>query len=258
MSTTPYDFSRSFLQWTSTGVHHTPRLQVEAACRVTRDGESIEFFLGAACAGETMYAPRDLIQQPAYDFLMICAPGDQFMFAKLHADEALNIIEAHRVGGTMSTHSRRGSQVLDMTVTMARHAASRELIDHEQVREAIQTGERINGQTIFDLPGELGGSTRVEMTYPVKVCNVSHDVTRWQVDTGPVLVPALPATGDASADDADDLPVSRMRVGYLVFNDWDWAELAVRRFGAEPEPSGGSHFRPSERIACRHHLHQVD
>src|SRR4051812_14343830 len=56
-----YDFGRSFLRWTSTRNNHTPRMQVDAACTLTRNGRSREYFLSALCTGEKMYADKDLI-----------------------------------------------------------------------------------------------------------------------------------------------------------------------------------------------------
>src|SRR5687768_12316296 len=48
-SANAYDYARSFLRWTSTKNNHTPRLQVDAACTLTRDGESKEYFLSTMC-----------------------------------------------------------------------------------------------------------------------------------------------------------------------------------------------------------------
>src|SRR5438552_1528668 len=70
-----YDYSRSFVQWTGQS-KHVPRCTIQASCRL-RTGEvpEREFFLTHPCAGETMYADKNLIQFPTADFHMVCEPG---------------------------------------------------------------------------------------------------------------------------------------------------------------------------------------
>jgi len=241
-----YDFSRSFIKWTSTRVSHTPRLQVEAACRVIRAGRRMDFFLSAACAGEAMYAPRGLIHQPAYEFTMICGRDGHYMFMKCHADEALNVAEAHRVGEMMSTQDGRGAAIVEMTAEMRRHGKARELQDYDEIRDAILRNRTLNARTEFRADG---GRTRVVMDYPVKVCNVSHTEQRWQIDTGPVLLPDPRARGG--------LAVQRMRVGYIVFNSWDWAEVAIRALKQRRRTRPQSHFLRSVRLECRNRIFLV-
>ena len=242
-----YDFNRSFLKWTSTGVNHSPRLRVEAVCRLMRAGKTTEFFLGALCVGETMYADKDLIQMPAYEFAMICAPGDQFMFVKLHADEALNVVEQHRVGEVMSTHDGKGSAVTEMSVQMAYLEKARELTAYGEIREAILGNKALNARTEY-----LGedGQTQVVMDYPVKVCNVAHDKERWQVDAGLVLIPDM---GTSSV-----LLVGKMRIGYIVFNDWNWAEVVIRTPKGQAGGAPESHYSPGRRLRVRNHIFCAD
>ena len=242
-----YDFDRSYIRWTSSRVHHTPRLRVDAVCRLTREGRTTEFFLGALCVGETMYAERDLIQMPAYEFAMICAPGDQFMIVKLHADETLNVVESHRVGDVMSTHDGKGAPLLELSVHTARNETVRELTNCADIREAILGDRRLAGCTEY-----LGedGATQVGMEYPIKVCNVSHEAENWQIDAGLVLVPDLKAPSD--------LLVGKMRVGYLVYNAWDWAEVVLRRLTPEGGSDRRSYFTRSTRLKVRNRLYCVD
>ena len=242
-----YDFSRSFIRWTSARISHTPRLQVDATCELTSGGETTEFFLSAMCAGETMYAAADLIQLPAYEFAMICIPNDQYMFIKYHADDQRNIAEVHRVGEVMSTHDGKGAPVMEMTAEMAHFGTVREVKGYDEIREAILGGKLLNAETEY--VGE-DGRTRVVLRYPVKICNVANDQRRWQVDTGSILLPDLAATAE--------LPVGRMRMGYIVFNEWDWAEVVLRRIQADEDGSPGSHFSASRRLTVRNALYCAD
>ena len=69
------------------------------------------------------------------------------------------------------------------------------------------------------------GTTQVVLNYPVKICNIAHGRERWQVDTGAVLLPDLSAKAE--------LPIGVLRMGYIVFNSWDWAEVILRKPGKQ-------------------------
>lgn len=243
-SANTYDFGRSFLRWTSTKNNHTPRLQVDAACTLIRDEQSKEYFLSAMCTGETMYADKDLIHLPANEFAMVYAPKDQFMFFKWYAAPELNVIELHRVGETMTTQDGKGSPIKEMAVHMAHHPRVRALTTYAEIREAILGDKRLNGRTEY-----LGedGKTKVVVNYPVKICNIAHGRERWQVDTA-VLLPDLAAKSE--------LPIGMLRMGYLVFNSWDWAEVILRKPGLKAE--GKSSFTESRRLTVKNQIFCAD
>lgn len=239
-----YDFGRSFLRWTSTGNNHTPRLMVDASCTLIRDGKTKEYFLSAMCTGEKMYADRDLIHQPANEFAMVCVPNEQYMFFKWFADPALNIIEPHRVGETMTTKDGKGSPIVEMKVHMAQADKVRPLTTYAEIRTAILGDKRLNGRTTY-----LGedGKTEVVLNYPVKICNIAHGRERWQVDTG-VLLPDLKVKAE--------LPIGVMRMGYIVFNSWDWAEVILRKSGAQVLSKTA--FSEPRRITAKNQLFALD
>ena len=124
-----------------------------AACTLSRDGKSREYFLSEMCTGDQMYADRDIIHLPANEFAMVCALNEQYMFFGRN----------------------------------------------EYVGE--------------------DGKTQVALTYPVKICNIAHRRERWQVDT-PMLVPEFNAKAELS--------IGVLRMGYIVFNSWDWADIILR------------------------------
>jgi hypothetical protein len=191
-----------------------------------------------------MYADKDLVHLPAHEFAMVYAPDGQFMFFKWYADPGLNVTEPHRVGETMTTQDGKGSPVVAMAVHMAHHPRVRALTTYAEVREAVLGDKRLNGRTEY-----LGedGKTRVVLNYPVKVCNVAHARERWQVDAA-VLLPDLAANSD--------LPIGRLRMGYLVFNSWDWAEVVLRKPG--PQAAGKSSFTESRRLAVKNQIFCAD
>lgn len=241
-----FDFSRSFLRWTSTSNNHTPRLQVDAVCTLTAGGAAKSYYLSTMCTGETMYADRDLIHQPADEFAMVFCPADrEFMFSKSYADPELNVHEVHRLGEAMSTHNGKGSPLVEMSVHMAQHPAVRPLTAYAEIREAILGDKRLNARTEYL---SEDGRTQVVMDYPVKICNVAHGREMWQVDTGLVLLPDFTAKSP--------LAIGLLRAGYVVFNRWDWAEVIHR----PPRPPRGvkSWFSATRRLTVRNAIFCVD
>jgi len=242
------DFSRSFVRWTSATNNHTPRLQIAAACTLGDADGVRDYFLTDTCTGEQMYADEGLIHLPANEFAMIYGPGDQeYMFIKYYADDALNVVEAHRVGEAMTTHDGRGAPIVEMAADMVRHDRVHELKEYGEIREAILGNRRLNARTEY-----LGedGDTRVVLDYPVRICNVAHGRERWQIDTGPILLPDLSLPREPR--------IGRLRSGYIVFNSPDRAEIIYRRATSSDAGLDGSHFSAGRGIEARNSIYCLD
>jgi len=213
-----YDYARSHLQFRSDRVNHTPRLQLDASCRLRGDaGQQREFVLTAPCIGESMYVATGLIHQPSFEFLMIAEHQSEYAIVRRHASADRDNVETHRLGEPMSTQSGVPARVVALDVYLATHRRMRPITTYEAFHDALLGNRPINGRTTY-----LGedGKTQVILEYPAKTTNVGHDRPVWQVDTGPVLVPDF--------DAADPLQSGRFRLAHLVFNRWDYAELALR------------------------------
>lgn len=242
MMTKTYDFERSFITWISTRVNHTPRMRVDAACRIVAGDRTEDFFLSIPNIGEEMYTEKPLIHRPPFDFIMIGSPSGEFMFAKTYADARRNVVERRRVGEVMSTQDGRGATVTDMNFRMAAAPGARALTNYADIRAAILGGVRLNGRTTWAAPG--GGVTAI-LDYPIRVCNVSHATDKWQIDNGPVLIPDLAAG-------APWLP--NLRPGYIVFHAADWADICRRRLASGDPAEDGSQYSGPERVAVRNEL----
>src|ERR1700731_1243295 len=93
-----YDYSRSFLQFTTDLSNHTPRMQLEASCLVSDPGgKEVEFFLTADCMSEHMYRTSGLVAEPTSLFWLISGDNGEVLMQKRHAGAARDIKEAHRV-----------------------------------------------------------------------------------------------------------------------------------------------------------------
>jgi hypothetical protein len=238
-----WDFSRSFLRFTSDRVNHTPRLQLDALCRVTLPaGTSRELVLTAPCLGESMYVASGLIHQPPFEFVMVAEAAVAFAVVRHHANAADDLSEAHRVGEAMSTRGGVPARVTTLDVTLRRFSGVERVRDYDDFRRVLLADRPMVGRTSYN----IGQGALVELEYPIKTGNVAHGMPAWQVDAGPV--PWLDSV-DA------ELLVGRAGLAYLVYNDFAWAEVARRV--PTPLRDGGpatAHYGAVERVVVRNEL----
>lgn len=238
------DYSRSFVQWWDNHSNHSPLGVLHASCKL-RDKAGLlkEYFLTHPCLGEKLYASEGLIHVPTADFHCVFAPGEEYLFVKLTANEPYQLRMDHSIGETVPTHDGRGAVILRMEATVRHFPEVRELRTNQEVAEAMLAKLPILGRTQF-----LGsdGETQVISEYPVTVMNARAEDHSWQVDTGPILVP------DFSLKPR--LRVGLFRQAFLVYNSWDWAEMAMR---LPCKTAGGDtvmHYSSPHRLAVRNQL----
>lgn len=205
------DFSRSFVTFFTTPEQgcNIARIQIDATCRVEgwgTEGKSGEFHLIAPCRSEVMYAADQLFQMPNYEFCGIFA-----------ADE-LAILRTHwtsdREEPEYALPNERFERVSIDLATM-----DAEMLDTDRaVVEATLANRRLFARTELVDPGS---GVRALISYPVKTMNVLRDPVRFQVDTGPILVPRW---------DAMDLPAAlRFDIAHAVYWKRDRVEFILRR-----------------------------
>jgi hypothetical protein len=235
------------LRFRTTRVNHTPRLTVDAACTLTPPGGTpATYYLTSPCIAEEMYVETGLIHEPASEFALIALPRHHFVTLKRHGDGRHDQRALRRFGEVMPTHDGRGATTVELDVTVRRHAAAEPIADYDAFRAALLDDQVIAARTTFsDDDGTL-----VEMEYPCRCVNVAHEARDWQVDAGPVLMPAAP-TADA------DLPAASLDLAYVVFNRWDYAEAVLRRPTAAEAPPAACHYALRRAIRCRHELFRV-
>jgi hypothetical protein len=247
-----YDYSRSFVQWWMDTLNHSPRCAIHASCRL-RDakGKTREFFLTHPCMGEKMYADKDVIHLPTADFHIIFAPKEEFLIVKIMADDPPFLRLAHRVGEKVATHDGRGTTLTRMELTMRHFPLVRELRSDREVYDAMVANLPILGRIQFPSPD---GKTEVICEFPVTVMNAMHDEGhRWQVDTGPILIPDFSIKSE--------LAVARFRQAFVVYNSWDWVEFAARIPVKDPSTKAGltcMHYASPTRLAAKNRLFCAD
>jgi len=253
------DYGKSFLFF-STREHtpHTPRMRLDAACTLTGgpDGSpefARTYFLTSPCIAESMYRDSDFIHDPAAEFIMIAKPSDQFVMLKRHASAALDIRSTHRFNEVMPTKDGKGARVIRLDVVLARLRNVQRIETYEQFHDAHMAGKCINGRTIFT---DADGATRITMDYPASTTNVRHGEPHWQVDAGPVIIPADPRNSPSATPDSPE--VARMQIGFMVFNRWDYAELVVREamtLSPDQPALKTNHYHRRIKLACLHELY---
>lgn len=239
-----YDYSRSFVQWWNDRVRHSPRCATHASCRLRQaGGDEREFFLVHPCMGENMYVEQNIIQTPVAEFHGVFNARDEFMLVKVFEAEPVELRMAHRVNETIPTHDGKGIRIVRIEATLRRFPCVRPLQTDADVYAAMTASLPILGRTRYTAPD---GKTEVICEYPVTVMNAHHETHRWQVDTGPILVPDFSLTPDLTA--------GLFRQAFVVFNHWESAEMAVRRPRTLPGGAKLMHYGPPERLAVRNEL----
>ncbi len=240
-----FDYTRSFVQFSTANPSNTPRTSVDAVCTLTgADGVARQFVLSNACIGENMYFDQGLVQRPGTEFLQIASHDDLFMFIKDAGGACPDIRKYQHAGDVMPTHDGKGITLTRVDVDLKHHAGATPLTTHEDACEAMLANKVINVRTTYADPD----GTQVVMDYPLRCTNVWPEKQRWQVDTGRILAFA-PADGDGET-------VERLRPAYIVSNDWHWAEIAIQSLSFDG--SRAARYDNIHRIDAKNELFAVE
>ena len=205
------DFARSFVTFFTTPAQgkSIARIQIDASCAITDEGSGATetYYLSAACRSEHMYRDDQLFQMPNYEFCGIFS-RDRCLLIRTHWTSDR---DWHEPGLNTVRFSR-------VAIDLRPYASPRLLADPAEIVAATLANEPLVATT--ELRDEARG-IRALLTYPIKTQNVVEMPPRFQVDTGPVLVPALAAaTTDA---------IERFELAHVVYNRLNQAEFIYRR-----------------------------
>jgi hypothetical protein len=202
------DFARSFVTFFGNNQGNIARIQLDAACTVINDGtgERTTYYLIAPCRAERMYLDTSLLQQPNYEFCGIFSPDDCL------------IIRTHwRSDRDNREYGRNNVRFAE--VQLAIHAAAaRELATAGEIVAATLDNAPLAARTRLEAPQ---GEQSAVLEYPIKTMNVLPPETRFQVDTGPILLPNF--TSQAAR------PIERFELAYAVYHQFTRAEFILRR-----------------------------
>ena len=105
-----------------------------------------------------------------------------------------------------------------MRLDVGRFDSFTELVDRQAVVDATLEKKPLVSRT--ELADEASGM-RAMLEYPVKTMNVLKSPARYQVDTGPIIVPDFASTAD--------LAIARFDLAHVVYNLFDQGELILRK-----------------------------
>ncbi|MFN8538339.1 MAG: hypothetical protein U0232_12795 [Thermomicrobiales bacterium] len=224
------DFTRSYMTFFGRDEGNIARILLDAACTMIdeRTGESRAFYLIAPCRSERMYLDSQLFQMPNYEFCGI------------FADEECLLVRTHwQSDRDNREYGRNTERFAKVTLDIRSHPETRALTDDRQIYDATLANLPLVAQT--ELHDEAR-SLRATIQYPMKTINVLPAGPRFQVDTGPLLLPDFASTATRM--------IERFDLAHVVYHRFDQAEFILRyrpRSGPmQPSPTTRP-SRPSPR-----------
>jgi hypothetical protein len=232
------DFANSYVTFFGKQGGNIARIQLDAACTLIDDtvGVSEVFYLIAPCRAERMYLESPLFQMPNYEFCGIFSHHDCLLVRTHWASERDNREYGLNRGRFDDIH-------LDV-----HYFPSEVRLDSPRANVAATLANRtLVGRTELDDPARR---RRALLEYPIKTMNVLRDPPRFQVDTGPLILPDFASTAEH--------PIERFEMAYLVYNNFDRAEFIRRRpvaiGGAEPSLARTTDYSAVEVVTARNEV----
>jgi hypothetical protein len=202
------DYPRSFVTFFTNARQggNIARIQLDATCLVEGWGDHPELFhLIAPCRSEHMYGDGQLFQMPNYEFCGIFT-ADRVSLIRTHWTSDRESVDIHAISDRFDR------------VAIDRTELDAELLpDVEAVVEATLANRVLVART--KLLDKSSGATAL-LEYSIKTMNVTRDPVRFQVDTGPIIVPLF----DSNAE-----PIGRFAIAHTVYWQPDRVEFILRR-----------------------------
>ena len=228
---------------------NTCRTQILAKCDLVNEetGEAGEFFLGKACIGEHMYMEGGIAQVPTSEVCVVFSE-DRNMLLKRFADHGNDVIQIGRLGEKKRLFDGRYAYGIDLQFDLKR-APARRLENPDEIIQATLGSEIMVGRTTLQ---DEESHWRALIEFPVVYMNVHPPAKRFQVDVGPVLFPDF--------NKAAESLIARLELAYVLFNEFDQVEFAVRvpTRVAEDQKAETLHYSRVVYLSARNELFSLD
>lgn len=227
------DFGNSYMTWI---VPHDPndrrvpghkpwsnsaRILIDARCTITdtRSGASDEFYLIAPCRTEWMYQEENLFQIPSGEYREIFSPTRRLSLGKRMTTDGQLPRSVPALAQIAQSDTRvRTAGLLSLKFAVRTFPEVTTLETDAQVIAATQANLPLVGRTeIWDEARQL----RATLEYPIRTMNIQTERQRFQVDTGPLIVPDLAAGEEHWMD--------LFSIAHIIYNTFDRAEFICRR-----------------------------
>ena len=242
------DFSRSYMTFFLPV--NAARIQIVARCLVTDEqtGATEESVLIWPCKSETMYVETGLYQKPNYDFCGIWS-RDEFLILRTYSTHDPTRSAEWDAGANADRFD-------DVRIDIATCSDARLLTTDEEVVRATLANYPLVARTHLRAPDQ---ALRVVVEYPITTMNVvgmdadGENAKRFQVDTGPIIVPAWGAAGDVPF--RGRRPIEQFDLAFVCYNRLEGhTEFVVRE--PTPTPAGEAvwHYSRIVETASRHEI----
>lgn len=194
------------------------RIQIECRCSITdlMQGETTEYFLGAACKAEQVGVSANIWHQPNADFCCILSRTD-FLTLKswdrtnkgvLRYPPSLGVQPERQLGKVAEAFDR-----ITLNIPLV---AGKLLSSAAEIVQATLAGDLLIGRIAFT------GLNRyaVVIEFPVKTMNANERELIYQTDTGPIIFPDF--------DQPFQQIMETFQLAYVAHNSPDWAEFILR------------------------------
>jgi len=188
-------------------VHHV-RFNFEARCEITDSAgeEKWECFLGAPCRTEYTIAERNLFQVPSNEWRIAVSRDSEVSISHQPGDNSTAL---------RNRKFRRSYQNHNMDIRTFESVI--ELRDSARIVEATLENRLLNGATTYR---DDASGLSVTVEFPVNLINLNETEQRFQICTGPVLLPDL--------NTWDGREVHRVHVAHVALSQFDHVEFILR------------------------------
>ena len=170
-------------------------------------GGSERFVLTIGHPSEWLFAENRLFQTPSNEWRSIYSLLEQRSMGRSHTYQG-PAPQGHPVKDTFSS----------LEIHVPTHPRTQTLENYAQIDDAIWKRVPLVGRTEIRDPKRR---KRYIIEYPIGIASSMREMQRFQVDTGPVLVPDF--TSEAQRD------IDRLEMAYIIYNRLDRAEFILRR-----------------------------
>lgn len=213
------DFGNSYLSTFGPNRDKGVRILIDAACTISddRSGARETYYLVAPCRSENMYVDSDIFAMPDWDWRGIWSADEHVILRKYWITDPTRLPDRGWKRIRFSPTSQYGANQ-GVRLDIRTFGQTRSLTDYAEIADEALGARPFVARTT--LRSERRGQTAV-LEYPVKTMNARRSPPRFQVDTGPIIVPDF----DSEAEHA----IERFEVAYVVYNVLDKAEFILRR-----------------------------
>ena len=216
------DFANSYMTWFGATGGSISRIDIEAACTlVDPTGAEDSFYLIAPCRAEHTHSDGQLIVMPNYDFRGIFGRSE-YRIIRTHWVSEPDYLDDQGLdttgGRVLDEPGLHGGKWDEVRLDVPRFESFTELESNQAVVDATLENRTLVSRT--ELEDEASG-TRAVLEYPVKTMNVLRAPIRFQVDTGPIIVPDFGSTAE--------LAVARFDLAHVVYNLFARGEMILRK-----------------------------